>query len=157
MSSLYPFPSSNTFKRTAAALLIAFLSAGAALAEDTPAALPGAKLITAAEAMKAIDAGAIPIDARVANEYAEGHIKGAISVPYRERSAKTPDFDASKDQFDLSKLPGNKEAVVVIYCNGPECWKSFKAAVAAIKGGYSNVNWYRLGFPDWKSRRLPID
>ncbi len=107
MSPRYPFPSSNTFKRSAAALLIAFLSAGAALAEDTPAALPGAKLITAAE----------------------GHIKGAISVPYRERSAKTPDFDASKDQFDLSKLPGNKEAVVVIYCNGPECWKSFKTSI----------------------------
>ena len=153
----FPFPSSHTFRRIAAALFFAFLSADAALAEDTPALLPGAKLITAEEAVKAIGSGAILIDARVASEYAEGHIKGAINVPYRERSAKAADFDASKDQFDLGKLPGNKEAFVVIYCNGPECWKSYKAAVLAIKGGYSNVNWYRVGFPDWKSRGLPVD
>jgi rhodanese-related sulfurtransferase len=153
----YPFPSANTFKRIAAALLFAFLSAGAALAENTPAVLPGGKLITAEEAMKAIGSGAILVDARVASEYADGHIKGAINVPYREKSAKAVDFDASKDQFDLSKLPGNKQAFIVIYCNGPECWKSYKAAVVAIKGGYSNVNWYRLGFPHWKSKSLPVD
>jgi rhodanese-related sulfurtransferase len=150
----YPF---SIFNSIAAALLFAFLSAGAALAGDTPAALPGAKLITAEEAVKAIGSGAALIDARVASEYAEGHIKGAINVPYREKSAKAADFDASKDQFDLSKLPGKKEACIVIYCNGPECWKSYKASVIAIKGGYSNVNWYRSGFPDWKSRGLPVE
>ena len=157
MLTQYPFPSLNTFRCIAAALFFTFLSADAALAEDTPAVLSGAKLITAEEAVKAIGSGAVLIDARVASEYAEGHIKGAINVPYRERSAKAADFDASKDQFDLSKLPGKKEAFVVIYCNGSECWKSYKAAVVAIKGGYSNVGWYRLGFPDWKSKGLPVD
>jgi len=152
-----PIPSSSAFKRSAAALFFAFLSSGVALAEDTPPVLAGVKLITAEEAVKAIGSGAIPIDARVASEYAEGHIKGAINVPYRERSAKAVDFNASKDQFDLSKLPGKKETFVVVYCNGPECWKSYKAALVAIKGGYSNVNWYRLGFPDWKSKGLPVD
>ena len=111
--------------------------------------------------MKAIGGGAVAIDTRVASEYAEGHIKGALSVPYREKSEKSAEFDASKDQFDLSKLPVNKEAAIVLYCNGPECWKSYKAATVAIKGGYSNIHWYRLGFPDWKAKacrsiRTPI-
>ncbi len=156
MFTQHSFSSSNTFGRIAAALFV-FLCTGAALADNTPAVLSGAKLITAEEAVKAIGAGAVAIDTRIASEYAEGHIKGALSVPYREKSAKSVDFDASKDQFDLSKLPGNKQALVVLYCNGPECWKSYKAATAAIKGGYSNICWYRSGFPDWKSKGLPVD
>ena len=150
-------PFSSTFRGVAAAFLFAFLPTHAALADETPPVLSGAKLITAEEAVKAIGGGAVPVDTRVASEYAEGHIKGALSVPYREKSAKSVDFDASKDQFDLSKLPVNKEASIVVYCNGPECWKSYKAATVSIKGGYSNVHWYRLGFPDWKSKGLPVE
>ncbi len=153
----HSFSSSNAFRRIAAALLFALLFTDATLADNTPAVLSGAKLITAEEAVKAIGAGAVAIDTRIASEYAEGHIKGALSVPYREKSAKSVDFDASKDQFDLSKLPGNTQAVIVLYCNGAECWKSYKAATAAVKGGYSNIYWYRLGFPDWKSRGLPVE
>ncbi len=149
--------STSTFRRTAATLLFAFLATGAALADNTPAVLSGAKLISAEEAVKAIGGGAVPIDTRIASEYAEGHIKGALSIPYREKSEKSVGFDASKDQFDLSKLPVNKEASIVLYCNGPECWKSYKAATVAIKGGYSNIHWYRLGFPDWKAKGLPVD
>ena len=157
MLTQHLFPGTNTFMRIAAALLFALFSAHTALAGETPAALTGAKLITAEEAAKAIGGGAVLIDTRVANEYAEGHIKGALSVPYREKSAKSADFDASSDRFDLGKLPPDKAAFIVLYCNGPECWKSYKAAVVAIKGGYSNIHWYRPGFPDWKAKGLPID
>ncbi len=146
-----------SFRAITAVLVFGLLSTHAALADETPTALSGAQLITAEEALKAIGGGAVLIDTRVASEYAEGHVKGALSVPYREKSAKTVDFDASKDQFDLGKLPANKEAFIVLYCNGPECWKSYKAGYVAIKGGYSNVHWYRLGFPDWKARGLPVD
>ncbi len=157
MSPRCSFRGSNTLNPIAAALFFTLLSAGVALAAETPGALTGAKLITAEEAAKATGSGVIVIDTRVASEYAEAHIKGAISVPYRERSEKAADFDASKDQFDLGKLPANKDAFIVVYCNGPECWKSYKASVLAIKSGYSNVNWYRLGFPDWKSKGLPVE
>ena len=151
------FSNTSTFRRIAAALLFALIPTHAALADETPLALSGTKLITAEEAVKAIGGGAVAIDTRVASEYAEGHIKGALSVPYREKSAKSVEFDASKDQFDLSKLPANKEASIVLYCNGAECWKSYKAATVAIKGGYSNIHWYRLGFPDWKAKGLPVE
>ena len=141
-------------KYTAATLLFAGLFAGAVHAADTPAALAGAKLVVAEDVMKAMAGGAMVIDTRVAAEYADGHIKGAVNVPYREKSAKSVDFDASQDQFDLAKLPADKAKAVVMYCNGPECWKSFKASTVAIKAGYTNVHWYRMGFPDWKSKGL---
>jgi rhodanese-related sulfurtransferase len=105
---------------------------------------------------KAQSAGAVVVDTRVASEYADGHIKGAISVPYREKSEKTADFDAKQDEFSLAKLPADKAAAIVVYCNGPECWKSFKASSVSIKAGYTNILWYREGFPDRKSKNMPI-
>jgi len=142
-----------------AILLVGAAATGAAWADagDTPATLTGAKMATAEDVSKLLAAGVPMIDARVASEYAEGHIKGAINVPYREKSAKSVDFDASKDDFNLAKLPPNKSADIVIYCNGPECWKSYKASTAAIKAGYTSVHWYRSGFPDWKAKGLPSE
>jgi rhodanese-related sulfurtransferase len=137
--------------------LLTYLSVGTVLAGTTPTELAGGKVATAEEVKAAIETGATVIDTRVANEYAEAHIKGAISVPYREKSAKEANYDPAQDRFDLGKLPAAKDKTIVTYCNGPECWKSFKAAVAAIKGGYSNVLWYRQGLPDWKSKGLPVE
>jgi len=138
-------------------LLFCFLLAGPVQAADTPETLAGAKLVTADDVVKLQKAGAAIVDSRVAAEYADGHIKGAVNIPYREKSAKEVGFDASQDDFNLSKLPTDKAAAIVIYCNGPECWKSFKASTAAIKAGYTNIHWYRLGFPDWKANGLPTE
>ena len=63
-------------------------------------------------------------------------------------------FDASKDDFDLAKLPKDKAAPLVFFCNGPECWKSYKASVTAKKAGYTKIYWMRGGFPEWSSKGL---
>ncbi len=144
----------SLFRGLCAAALATF-AFGAAQAAETPPALAGAKLVGAEEVKKMLDAGVPVIDTRIAAEYAEKTIKGAISVPYKEKSAKEPGFDASQDQFDLSKLPANKAAPLVMFCNSGECWKSYKASVAAIKAGYSKVHWFRGGFPEWNAKGLP--
>lgn len=134
------------------------LGAGAslsAMAADTPATLAGVKLINAAEAKKLIDSGVPAIDTRVSAEYAEKTIKGAKNVTYKEKSAKDVGFDASQDQFDLSKLPADKAAPIIFFCNAGECWKSYKASVVAKKAGYSNISWLRGGFPEWSKAGLP--
>jgi rhodanese-related sulfurtransferase len=141
----------------ALALLGSLTLPGVAQAADVPATLTGAKVVTADDVAKAQAAGATLVDARVAAEYSDGHIKGAINVPYREKSDKSVNFDATQDDFNLSKLPGDKAASLVIYCNGPECWKSFKASTVAIKAGYKNILWYREGFPNWKSQERPTE
>lgn len=149
----------NCFSRSVGIALMAFsvLFAQAALAGETPLSLKGATLVDAAKAKSLIDAGVKVIDARVANEYAEAHIKGAVSVPYKEKSAKSANFDANQDSFDLSRLPADKNAALIFYCNGSECWKGYKAAAAAIKAGYKTVYWFRLGLPDWKAKGFAVE
>jgi len=135
----------------------ALLFGGTAFAANTPDSLKGATSVDAAKAKTLIDAGTKVIDARVANEYAEGHIKGAISVPYKEKSAKAADFDATQDSIDLGKLPSDKNVGLIFYCNGQECWKGYKAATAAVKAGYKSVYWFRLGFPEWKAKGYAVE
>lgn len=135
----------------------ATLLSGAVNAADTPASLSGAAVVDAAKAKSLMDGGAAMIDARAANEYAEAHIKGAQNIPYKEKSAKAADFDATQDSFDVSKLPADKNAGVIFQCNGAECWKSYKASAAAAKAGHKKVYWFRGGFPEWKAKGYSVE
>lgn len=137
------------------ALALSAAVAAPVWAAETPSALSGVKTVSAEEVKKMLDGGVPVIDTRVAAEHAEKTIKGAKSVPYKEKSAKAPDFDPSADQFDLSKLPADKAAPVVFFCNAGECWKSYKASVVAARAGYSKINWFRGGMPEWSAKGLP--
>ncbi len=137
---------------------VLMLGAGAAFpacATETPATLAGVKLVSADEAKKLQDGGVLLVDTRVAAEYAEKTIKGAKSIPYKEKSAKEVGFDPSMDDFDLTKLPSDKAAPLVFFCNAGECWKSYKASVVAQKAGYTKINWLRGGLPEWSAKGLP--
>ena len=129
--------------------------ASTAWAAETPPTLQGVKVIGAQDAKPMLDRGVLFVDARVAAEYAEKTIKGAKNVPYREKSAKSAEFDRTQDQFDLGKLPGDKNAAVVFFCNAGECWKSYKASVLARDAGYKQVYWLRGGMPEWTAKGLP--
>ena len=128
----------------------------ASMLNTTPTALPGAKVISAAEAKTLIEKGVPVYDVRVKEEYDTAHVPGAISVPYGESSAKEVDFDPVDDKFALDKLPKDKNAALMMYCDGTICWKSYKSAVMAIKAGWKNVYWFRGGFPEWKEKNMPI-
>ena len=126
-------------------------------AEETPATVPGAKILSAEQVKRMLDQGVPVVDTRVGNEFAESHIRGAISVPYKERSRKARDFDAAQDSFDFEKLPADKGKPIVFYCNAGECWKSYKASTVALRAGYREVYWFRGGLPEWKKMGLPVD
>ncbi len=118
----------------------------------TPRALEGATLVEDPAVVEALLAkGARYIDTRNAEEFGAGHVPGATLVPYVEKSAKDPGYDAAQDQFDVQRLGADKAQVLVFGCNGPECWKSFKASHAALKAGYTHVYWFRTGFPSWRA------
>ena len=124
---------------------------------DTPLVLEGASVVNALQ-VNAMLANSVPIiDARVETEYSTEHITGAISVPYFEKSAKAADFNPAHDKFDLAKLPPNKKADIIFYCNAGACWKGYKAAVAAINAGYQKVHWFRGGLPEWGEKGLPTE
>jgi rhodanese-related sulfurtransferase len=128
----------------------------ASMLNTTPTSLPGAKVIAVAEAKELISKGMPVYDVRVADEFEVAHIPGAISVPYKEASAKEVGFDPADDQFALNKLPKDKNTPFIMYCDGTICWKSYKSALMAIQGGWKNVYWFRGGFPEWKDAGLPI-
>jgi rhodanese-related sulfurtransferase len=133
------------------------LAAGMAFAGDVPPTLAGVAVVSAEQAKKMIDSGVPVIDTRVGNEYADSHIKGAKNVPYKEKSAKEPSFNGTEDQFPLAKLPPDKRAPLIFYCNGPECWKSYKASRMASEAGWTQVQWLRGGYPEWKSKGYPVE
>ncbi|OFZ66577.1 MAG: rhodanese [Betaproteobacteria bacterium RBG_16_56_24] len=124
---------------------------------QTPESLPGATVVTAEQAKAMAEKGTLVIDTRVANEYVEEHIKGAVSVPYKEKSEKSVNYDPAVDKFDLSLLPADKNTPMIMYCNAGECWKSYKSTMAAIKAGYKNVYWLRGGIPEWKAKGFPVE
>jgi rhodanese-related sulfurtransferase len=129
----------------------------ATLGYFTPRALPGAKVVDAQTVAQLLQSGAQYIDTRTDKEFAAGRVPGAKLVPYVEKSPKEADYDPAADQFDLTKLPANKAAPLIFACNGAECWKSFKASHAAVKAGYTQVHWFRGGFPEWRSAGLKIE
>lgn len=116
----------------------------------TPRTLPGATIVEVASVVRLMQSGARYIDTRNDAEFKAGHVPGARLVPYVEKSGKDADYNAAEDQFDLSKLPPDRHAALIFGCNGPECWKSFKASRAAIAAGYDQVYWFRGGFPGWR-------
>lgn len=142
----------RVWMQCATALALGLVAGAAALADETPTSLAGVRVVSAEEAKQLQDSGAPMIDTR---EYAPKTVKGAMVVPYKERSTREEGFDPSRDEFDLSRLPTDKAAPLVFFCNAGECWKSYKASIAALKVGYTRINWMRGGFPEWDAKGLP--
>jgi rhodanese-related sulfurtransferase len=134
------------------------LLAGQAMAEKvmTPESIDGVKTVDA-DWVKANKDKIKVFDARKKGEYVEGHIPGSISAPYKEKSAKSVDFDPSMDKMKMSDYPADKSIPIVVYCNGVKCWKSYKTIVQLKKAGYSNLNWLRDGFPGWTEKGYPVE
>jgi rhodanese-related sulfurtransferase/ABC-type phosphate/phosphonate transport system substrate-binding protein len=128
----------------------------ASLGHFTPGTLPGVKRVRASEVKELIAQNALMVDVRSEKEYNEGHIPGAILVPYGEKSLKDIAFDPAVDHFaGVDKLDRNKP--VIFACNGAECWKSYKAAKAAVARGFTTVYWFRGGLPEWKAEGLSVE
>lgn len=82
------------------------------------------------------------VDVRPAEEFAEGHIPGAVSVPLDELAAR------------LADLPVDVE--VVAYCRGPYCVLSGDAVRLLTRHGRAAR---RLpdGVLEWRAAKLPLD
>lgn len=131
---------------------------------DTPNALTASKygvtLVDTKTALSLQKDGAIFVDTRKVPEYATEKIDGAISAYYDEKGGeenKIADFDNSNDIYQKSRLPQNRDAKLIFYCNGIKCWKSYKAAVISAKDGYKNVFWLQEGIAKWKTDGLKIN
>ncbi|MFG6449343.1 rhodanese-like domain-containing protein [Roseateles sp. BYS180W] len=123
----------------------------------TPTSLPGVTRVSAQQALKLQQGGAVIVDTRIKKEFDALRIAGAVWLPYHEKSLKDVAFKVEQDDFSaLDKAAYTKTQALVFSCNGAECWKSYKAAKWARAGGYSRVYWLRGGLPEWKEQGLPL-
>jgi rhodanese-related sulfurtransferase len=94
------------------------------------------------------DAGAIFIvDAREDWEFAEGHIRGAVSVPFNTMGMDP----AALEQLDAGGKP------IVTYCGGGTCEVSLSLAWEMIGVGHAPIAVYMGGFPEWEAAGFAIE
>lgn len=82
------------------------------------------------------------VDVRPSDEYARGHIAGAINIPIGELGKR------------LKALPQNRE--VIAYCRGPYCVYSLDAVARLRRSGFK-VRRLEDGYPEWKAAGFPVE
>ena len=82
------------------------------------------------------------LDVRPPEEYAAGHVAGAINIPLPEINKR------------LHELPANRE--IVAYCRGPYCLMAFEAVVLLRTKG-RKARRLQDGLPEWRLRGLPVE
>ncbi len=127
--------------RFAIAIVLGALVATVAFAEDPESTkVPS---ISAAELHAWGESGAAPvvIDVRTPNEYASGHIPGAINIPFDQVAQRIAEIETPQG--------------VALYCMvGPRARMGESALLAA---GYQRVLHLEGGLAAWKAAGLPIE
>lgn len=87
-------------------------------------------------------AGAVTVlDVRPEDEFALGHLPGAVNIPLRALEARLSELDPSQQ--------------IVAYCRGPYCVLSYEA-VAALRARGFKVRRLEDGLPEWRAAGLPV-
>ena len=87
------------------------------------------------------------LDARKPEEYQEGHIPGALNFYGNELDSFAP--------LIVPKLTDKKQEIIA-YCHGGDCDLSLQVAKTLIEQGYTHVEIFQGGWPDWKKSGYPI-
>lgn len=100
------------------------LSAAVVLLAGAAACAKGAGVETQQRAREAVGAGAVLLDVRTPEEFAEGHIEGAVNIPVQDLAQRA------------KELPGKADTYVV-YCRSGK--RSASAAEWLTANGYVKV------------------
>lgn len=135
----------------AAIVAASFFLATSAFAQtgETPAALEGAKTVSASEAKSLLDKGAMPLDVRRRAAYVEGRLPKAKSISSLQ--------DSSSKEFAPEAFGPKKDAPLLVYGHGSDGWSAVSAVNGAVKLGYTNVHWLRGGWTEWSKAGLPTE
>lgn len=127
-----------------AVILLALFTGFAGAAEEFPlrAKYPNLTPISTDELVAAFGK-AIIVDSRADSEYDVVHIKGAKNILVGKM----------KEEDLLALRAKNDAALLVFYCNGIKCPKSYKAAEKATEWGFANVRVYDAGIFTWSETK----
>ena len=82
------------------------------------------------------------LDVRPQEEYAAGHLPGALNIPMEELEKRLEDLDPDQE--------------VVAYCRGPHCVLAFDA-VARLREKGVNARRLEGGLPEWRMEGFPVE
>jgi ArsR family transcriptional regulator len=99
--------------------------------------------VSRAELVERMKLGLVTIlDVRPADEFALGHLPGALNLELSELERR------------LAKLDRSKE--IVAYCRGPYCVLSYEA-VARLRARGFKIRRLEDGLPEWRAAGLPVE
>jgi ArsR family transcriptional regulator len=81
------------------------------------------------------------IDVRPEDEFALGHLPGAVNIPLRALERRLSELDPSKE--------------IIAYCRGPYCVLSYEAVAALRKRGFT-ARRLEDGLPEWRAAGLTV-
>jgi rhodanese-related sulfurtransferase len=94
------------------------------------------------ELLQRSHAGEVTIlDVRPEDEFALGHLPGAVNMPLRELEMRLAEFDPVRE--------------IVAYCRGPYCVLSYEA-VAVLRTRGFKARRLEDGLPEWRAAGLPV-
>jgi ArsR family transcriptional regulator len=82
------------------------------------------------------------LDVRPEDEFALGHVPGALNIPLGALKKRISELDPSVE--------------IVAYCRGPYCVLSFEAVALLRERGF-NVRRLEDGIPEWRAAGLPVE
>ena len=82
------------------------------------------------------------LDVRPEDEFAQGHLAGAINIPF------------ASIEHGIERLPRNQP--IIAYCRGPYCVLSVEASAILRAQGY-DIRRLEDGYPEWKAAGLPVE
>lgn len=97
---------------------------------------------TTREELAGLIAEALVLDVRAEDEFAAGHIPGAINIPM-------PGLHRH-----LARLPRDRR--IVVYCRGPYCVQAYEAAGLLRSQGF-DARRLEDGFPEWRALGFPVE
>jgi len=99
--------------------------------------------VSRAELLERLRAGLVTaLDVRPGDEFALGHLPGAVNIPLADLERRLADLDPDRE--------------VVAYCRGPYCVLSYEA-VAALRARGFRARRLEDGFPEWRAAGLPCE
>ena len=111
------------------------------------AAAMGIGTISLKEAKAFFDRGAAAfIDIRPEAAYAEGHIAGAVSLPYNTFKERYPKL--------ADQLPVDLQ--LITYCDGRDLRRRRRPAISLFQLGHTNVVIFFGGWPEWENAGYPV-
>jgi rhodanese-related sulfurtransferase/DNA-binding transcriptional ArsR family regulator len=99
--------------------------------------------VTRSELVERLEAGLVTVlDVRPEDEFALGHVAGAINVPLGELDRCLANLDTKHE--------------IIAYCRGPYCVLSYEA-VARLRAHGFKIRRLEDGYPEWRAAGLPVE